>query len=57
MPKTKSEGQATVKVPKGMLKTVDEFLKTDKAKKMGLDSKSDVVTEALRALLKEAGLL
>jgi hypothetical protein len=36
-----------------MLQAIDEFLRTDEAKKMGFDSKADVVTAAVRGLLTE----
>ena len=56
MPKTKSPGQTTVKIPRYMIQAVDDFLKTDKAKRLGLDSKSDVVTAAVRDLLEKYGI-
>jgi len=46
-----------VRIPKGLLDAIDEFIKTDKAKRLGLDSKSDVVSEAVRELLKKERLI
>ena len=56
MPKTKGK-QAVVRIPEPMLRMIEEYLKTDKAKRQGLDSKSDVVSEAVRELLRKEGLL
>lgn len=38
-----------------MADAVEDFLKTDEAKKMGFDSKADVVTAAVRELLVKYG--
>ena len=43
----------TVRIPRGMIEAVEEFLKTEQALKMGFDSKADVVTAAVRNLLSE----
>jgi Arc/MetJ-type ribon-helix-helix transcriptional regulator len=45
----------TVRIPKGMTETIEDFLKTEQAAKMGFDSKTDVVTAAVRRLLIEHG--
>jgi hypothetical protein len=57
MPRVKSEGQTTIKVPKRMVGAMKEFLKTEEAKRLGLDSISDVGTEALREFFKKYGLV
>lgn len=56
MPKTRAEGHVNVKITKGLEEAIQEFLESDTAKKMGLDSKSDVVAEALRDLFKKYGM-
>jgi len=53
MPGKATKGQRTVKIPVGLDKAVEEFLKTKTAEDLGLDSKSDVVSEALRELFKQ----
>jgi len=45
----------TVRIPRKMVEAVEDFLKTDEAKKMGYDSKADVVTAAVRELLAKYG--
>ena len=52
MPKTKGR-QTTVKIPEGLLDTVGKFVDSPKAKALGLDSKADVVTEAVKELLRK----
>lgn len=42
-----------MKIPVGMDRAIIAFLGTETAKKLGLDSKSDVVTEALRDFFKK----
>lgn len=54
-PKGKPSKHATIRIPKEMAETVDEFLKTDYAKKMGYLYKVDVVTAATRELLEKYG--
>jgi Arc/MetJ family transcription regulator len=39
-----------------MAEVIEEFLRTDKAKRLGLDSKSDVVTAAVREFLEKHGM-
>ncbi len=56
MPKTKGK-QAVVRIPAPLLKMVDVYLTTDKAKKQGLDSKSDVISQAVRELLKKEEII
>jgi hypothetical protein len=46
---------ATVRIPRGIVEAVEEFLRTEQAAKMGFDSKADVVTAAIRNLLIEYG--
>ena len=45
----------TVRIPRKMADAVEDFLKTEDAKKMGFDSKADVVTAAVRDLLVKYG--
>jgi hypothetical protein len=45
----------TVRIPRGIVEAMEGFLKTEKAVKMGFDSKADVVTAAIRNLLSEYG--
>ena len=45
----------TVRIPRGMAKAVEDFLRTEGASKMGFDSKADVVTAAIRHLLIDYG--
>ena len=45
----------TVRIPRGVVEAVEEFLRTEQAAKMGFDSKADVVTAAVRNLLSEYG--
>jgi len=44
-----------VRIPRKMADAVEDFLKTEDAKKMGFDSKADVVTAAVRDLLVKYG--
>jgi len=43
----------TVRIPKGLVAAVEEFLKTEQPAKMRYDSKADVVTGAVRKLLTD----
>ncbi len=45
----------TVQVPKGIIEAIEEFLKTEKAAKLGYNSKTDLITAAVRNLLAEYG--
>jgi len=45
----------TVRIPSGISDSVDGFLKTEQARKMGFDSKADVATAAVRRMLTEYG--
>lgn len=45
----------TVRIPRGMAIEVERFLNTAQAEKLGFDSKADVVSAAIRLLLKEYG--
>ncbi len=45
----------TVRIPRGIAKAIEEFIKTEQAAKMGFDSKADVVTAAIRTMLTEYG--
>lgn len=54
MPKTKGE-QTTVRITAGLKDAVNEYLQTEEAKQLGLDSQSDVVAQALREFLNDQG--
>lgn len=54
-PKDKPSKHATIRVPKAMSEAMEEFLKTDLAKKMGYLYKVDLVTAAIRELLLKYG--
>lgn len=54
-PKDKPSKHATIRIPKAMAEAVDEFLKTDHAKRMGYLYKIDVITAATRELLEKYG--
>ena len=45
----------TVRIPSGITEAIKDFLKSEQAARMGFDSRADVVTEAVRKLLKEYG--
>ena len=55
-PKNKDSKHATVRLPKEMRNAIEEFLKTETAKKMGYLHITDVVTAAVRELLREYGM-
>ena len=54
-PNDKPSKHATVRLPKDMVNAIEEFLKTDQAKKMGFLHITDVVTDAARQVLKSYG--
>lgn len=54
-PKNKPSKHRTMRIPKEMAEAVEEFLKTDYAKKMGYLYKVDVITAATRELLEKYG--
>jgi len=45
----------TVRIPRGIIEAIEDFLRTEQAAKMGFDSKADVVTAAVRNLLSKHG--
>jgi len=45
----------TVRIPRGMAIEIERFLNTEQADRMGFDSKADVVTAAVRLLLRDYG--
>jgi hypothetical protein len=53
----KRPNSVPVKIPIGMYDWIADFRESDMAKKLGWDSKSDVVTEALRDFFKKYGLV
>jgi len=54
-PEDKPPKHATIRIPKEMSDAVEEFLKTDYAKRMGYLYKVDVITAATRELLEKYG--
>ena len=46
-----------VRIRRGILDAIDEFVETEQAKRLGLDSKSDVVGEAVRQFLRKYRIL
>ena len=54
-PKDKAPKHATVRLPKELVDAMEEFLKTDLAKKMGFLYKVDLVTVATREILEKYG--
>ena len=54
-PKNKPSKHATIRIPKPMAEAVEEFLKTDYAKRMEYLYKIDVITAATRELLEKYG--
>jgi len=57
MTRKHGESLSVVRIPKGILEVIDEFIKTKQAKRLGLDSKSDVVSEAARQFLAKQKIL
>ena len=55
-PKNKDSKHATVRLPREMRNAIEEFLKTETAKKMGFLHITDFVTAAVRDLLREYGV-
>ena len=51
------ENTTVVRIAKGLLSGVDDFLKGDRSKQLGLYSKSGVISYAVRELLKREGML
>ena len=47
--------QDTVRISRGIVEAIRKFLETPAAKEAGLDSISDVTTEAVRQLLRDYG--
>jgi len=54
-PKDKPSKHATIRIPKALAEAVEEFLKTDYAKRLGYLYKVDVITAATRELLEKYG--
>jgi len=54
----KNRGElSVVRIPRGILDVIDEFIESEQAKRLGLDSKSDVVSEAVRQFLAKYKIL
>jgi hypothetical protein len=45
----------TVQVPRGINEAIEDFLKTEQATKLGFNSKTDLITAAVRNLLTQYG--
>jgi hypothetical protein len=45
----------TVQVPRGITEAIEDFLKTEQATKLGFNSKTDLITAAVRNLLTQYG--
>jgi aspartyl/asparaginyl-tRNA synthetase len=54
-PEETASKHATVRLPKGLLKAIEEFLESEQAKKMGFLHITDVATAAVREFLKSHG--
>ena len=54
-PEGKPSKHSTIRIPKPMAEAVEDFLKTDYAKRMGFLYKVDVITAATRELLEKYG--
>ncbi len=54
-PEDKPSKYATIRIPKMLADAVEEFLKTDAAKKRGYLYKIDVITAATKELLEKYG--
>jgi len=57
MPKKQKVRWGNVHVSEDLLKLVDDYLQGDKAKRRDLHSRTDVASEAIKALLRTEGLL
>jgi len=57
MQSKESTNQTLVRIARGLAESIDKFLATDEARLRGLDSRVDVVNEAVRQLLKTYGVL
>lgn len=57
MPQKTKTKWSNARVPEAMLAKVDEFLRTQRAKDLGLKSRADVMREALKDLLRKEGVL
>lgn len=45
----------TVRIPRGLTEAIKDFLDSEQARRMGYDSRADVVTEGVRRLLTDFG--
>ncbi|MEM1589633.1 MAG: hypothetical protein QW175_04380 [Candidatus Bathyarchaeia archaeon] len=54
-PSQKDSKHATVRIPRSLLEAVEEFLETEKARKMGFLHITDVTTAAVREFLEAHG--
>lgn len=52
-PQGRKDKSTAVRIPKGLVNELEDFLKTDYAEKKGYHHKSDVVSDAVRELLEE----
>jgi len=54
-PEDKPSKHGTVRIPKDLVNAIEEFLRTDQAKKMGFLYITDIVTEGVREFLRNLG--
>jgi hypothetical protein len=45
----------TVQLPRGIIEAIEDFLKTEQAAKLGFNSKTELITEAVRNMLMQYG--
>ena len=50
------EKTSVIRIKKGLKEAIEEFLKTEKARKGGFDYKTDVANAAIRQLLQRYGM-
>lgn len=54
MPKSKVKGKwANVRIPQGLMEKADEFLRSARAKDLGLNSRADLISYVVREHLKK----
>jgi hypothetical protein len=51
------ENQALVRISSGLLNVVDEYLESEAARKRAIDSRVDLVNEAVKKFLEAQGFL
>lgn len=56
-PKDKERKSTTIRIPRGLKKSIEEFVKTKAAQKAGYDDQKAVVEAAVRRLLEHYGFI